>query len=329
LGSRRYVVLGAGAVGAALGGLLQVIGREVVLIARGAHLAALQNEGLSLLSPSGSRTLSVHAVASPEALDFREGDVVLLATKSQDSEAALTALARVAPRDLPVICAQNGVANEPLAARFFSRVYGMVVFSPLAQTVPGQVALHSEPVVGGLDLGCFPEGSDALVGELVGDLCEAGFEARVEPAILRLKYGKLLSNLGNALQALGGAAAMESALLPAITAEARACLVAAGIAFAEVAEVVGRNARIGDSPVLGRARRGGSSWQSLARGAGSIESEFLNGEIVRLGERAGVPTPLNRRLLALALRAAEERWPPEALSLDALRMALDPEGRVA
>jgi 2-dehydropantoate 2-reductase len=221
-----------------------------------------------------------------------------------------------------VICAQNGVANEPLAARLFSRVYGMVVFSPLALVVPGRVSIHTEPLLGGLDLGCYPEGSDALVEEVVRDLGEAGFAARVELRIRRLKYGKLLSNLGNALQALGGAPAMQSPLLAALNAEATACLVAAGIDFAPVAEVYAKNADIADLPVEGAKRGGGSSWQSLARGTGHIESDFLNGEIVRIGEAQGFATPLNRRLAALAERAARERWAPEKLSVAELEVAL-------
>ncbi|MFO0759366.1 MAG: 2-dehydropantoate 2-reductase N-terminal domain-containing protein [Byssovorax sp.] len=312
---RRYLVLGAGAVGAAIGGLLQRSGREVMLIARGAHLAALQRDRLTLVSPAGASTLAVRAVASAREIDFTPGDVLVLAVKSQGSAAALADLAAVAPRDLPVICAQNGVSNEPLAARSFSRVYGMVVFSPLALLVPGKVAIHTAPFAGGLDLGCFPRGTDALVDEVVADLSNAGFAARAEPKIQRLKYGKLLSNLGNALQALGGAAAMQSPLLGAVNAEGRACLIAADIEFAEVAEVYERNAAIVDLPVEGSTRQGGSSWQSLARGTGQIEADFLNGEIVRLGELHGFPTPLNRRLTELALQAAEERWPPGKLSV--------------
>ena len=65
--------------------------------------------------------------------------------------------------------------------------------------------------------------------------------------------------------------------------------------------------------------RGGSSWQSLARGTGSIEAEFLNGEIVLLGGLHGVPTPVNALLQRLALQAAAEgagagSWSIEELS---------------
>jgi len=63
---------------------------------------------------------------------------------------------------------------------------------------------------------------------------------------------------------------------------------------------------------------GGSSWQSLARGAGSIEAEFLNGEIVLLGALHSVPTPVNALLERMAIQAALEGRPPGSWSLDAL-----------
>ena len=64
------------------------------------------------------------------------------------------------------------------------------------------------------------------------------------------------------------------------------------------------------SPTESGEWRGGSSWQSLARGAGSIEAEFLNGEIVLLGRLHGVATPVNALLQRLAVRAAAEGAPP-------------------
>ena len=63
-------------------------------------------------------------------------------------------------------------------------------------------------------------------------------------------------------------------------------------------------------PVNGSPRGGGSSWQSLTRGAGSIEADFLNGEIVLLGRELGVPAPVNEILQRLANQAARELRAP-------------------
>ena len=318
----RYIVLGAGGVGSAIGGMLQASGAEVVLIARGAHLEAMARGGLSLTSPSRELHLVVEALPSPRGVRFEEGDVVLLAMKSQDTAAALADLAACAPRDVPVVCAQNGVANEPLAARLFSRVYGMVVFSPIQLVAPGRVAIHATPSLGGLDLGLHPTGTDALCHAVVGDLVAAGFDARAEPRISRWKYRKLLTNLGNVVQALVRGALAESPVLAAIQAEALACYGAAGIDHAALDEVHERYRDVGSADVAGAPRGGGSTWQSLARGTGTIETDFLNVEIVRIGERHGVATPMNRAVTALARRAAEERWPPSRLAPDELEAAL-------
>jgi 2-dehydropantoate 2-reductase len=204
----------------------------------------------------------------------------------------------------------------------FARVYGVVVFAPCQFLEPGRISIHSEPLLGGLDIGCHPSGTDDVVDDLIGDLSAAGFAARAEPRILRLKYTKLLSNLGNALQALGDRTAQASPLRAAVQQEGEACLRAAGIDFAPLDELYARNAQIQELPVEGALRRGGSTWQSLARGTATLETDFLNGAIVELGERCGVPTPLNRAFVALARRAATEGWPPEHVSLEQIEAAV-------
>jgi len=92
----RYVVLGAGSVGAVIGGRLAEAGSDVLLVARGAHLAALVADGLRLEEPDGARTIAVPAAA---VADWRRGDVALLCVKSQDTATAL----RDVPRDVPVV----------------------------------------------------------------------------------------------------------------------------------------------------------------------------------------------------------------------------------
>lgn len=322
LSQYRYVVVGAGAVGAALGGALHAAGAEVVLCARGAHAEVLRRDGLTLRLPSRTRCLPVRVIAHPRELAFAARDVIVCATKLSDAEPALTDLAAAAPRDTPLVAAQNGVAGERLARARFDRVYGMLVFMPAELREPGVVSVYAGPALGGLDIGCDPEGTDALAEEIVSDLVAAGFDARAEPRILRQKLGKLLTNLGNAVQALAGDAALASPVLGALRDEALACYRAAGLDFASAEEIGARFAAIDEVPVEGARRGGGSSWQSLARATGRIETGFLNGEIVRLGDAHGVPTPVNRAITALAQRAAEERWAPAALSVAALEAAL-------
>ena len=63
---------------------------------------------------------------------------------------------------------------------------------------------------------------------------------------------------------------------------------------------------------------GGSSWQSLARGTGSIEAEFLNGEIVLEAALHGLSAPVNALLERLALQAALEGKGPGSMTIEEL-----------
>ncbi|MCO1655034.1 ketopantoate reductase family protein [Pseudonocardia humida] len=308
----RYVVIGAGAIGGVVAARLHEAGREVLAVARGAHLAAIREHGLRLDEPDGSRTVALAVAGTVAEVDWRADDVVLLCTKSQDSEALLDELRAAAP-DVAVACVQNGVANERTAARRFERVQGVYVMVPAEHLEPGRVAGFSAPVAGVLDVGRYPSGADELSTRIADDLTAAGYSSRAVEAVMPWKYAKLLVNLGNAADAACGP---DDPDLPELTERARVegerCLDAAGIGFAGPAEVrERRSGNVSVRPVGGRDRPGGSStWQSLRRGSGSVEAEHLNGEIVALGRAHGVRTPVNEVLLRTVVAMARDGVPP-------------------
>src|ERR1700759_2996364 len=88
----RFVIYGAGAIGGAVGARLHQSGQAVTLIARGAHLEAIRAGGLTFLTPAERVVLTLPAVGDPGNLEWTGDEVVLLATKSQDTLSALTAL---------------------------------------------------------------------------------------------------------------------------------------------------------------------------------------------------------------------------------------------
>ena len=319
----RYVIYGAGAIGGTTGAKLAQHGREVVLIARGKHLEACQADGLTLRTPEETITQRIPAFGHPSDIDWRQDDVAILAMKSQDTAAALVAL-RDAAGDVPVVCAQNGVANERMAARRFSRVYGMVVWMPATHLQPGEVIAHSSPVTGTLDAGRYPEGADDLIEAVAADLRESAFESRPNERIMRLKYAKLLSNLLNIVQALCSGSAGD--IVRAVREEAAAVYAAAGIDYAASDELAGRTSAITVKPVPGfEERLGGSTWQSLSRG-GSLETDYLNGEIALLGALHGVPTPVNRMLQQAAAEAARTRAEPGSYTAEQLLARVEEPG---
>lgn len=319
----RYVIYGAGAVGGTIGGRLAQYGHDVVLIARGPHGAAIHSRGLVLRSPDDAVTVDVPCVAGPDGVDWRDHDVVVLGMKTQDTGAALDDLAAVAPPTIAVVCAQNGVENERLALRRFAAVYGMCVMLPATHLEPGIVDVSSAPVSGILDVGRYPGGVDGVAEQVASDLEESTFSARPDPAIMRLKSAKLLRNLGNSLDAACGPKARGSDLLPRAREEALACFAAAGIDVASDDEDKGRRGSLLTlRPVEGSRRGGGSSWQSLARGTGRIESDYLNGEIVLLGRLHGVATPVNELLQKVGTRLAREGAAPGSADLAAVEAQL-------
>jgi 2-dehydropantoate 2-reductase len=314
----RFVVLGAGAIGGVVGGRLAQAGEQVVLIARGAHLEVLQRDGLRIEDPDASATLSIPAVGAPGEVDWRPGDVVLLAVKSQQTADALGVLRRVAP-DVPICCLQNGVENERVALRYFADVYAVVVMLPATHLVPGVVQAHSAPTTGLLDLGRYPAGVDDTARTVAAAFAGATFSSEARPDIMRWKYRKLVLNLGNALEALTGDRAWRSPLVGRAMDEGEAVLAAAGIDVASRDEDTERRGdHINLRPVGGEPRGGGSSWQSLQRGTGSIETDYLSGEIVRLGRIHGVPTPVNELLQRSAVTAAERGDRPGEITEDDL-----------
>ena len=311
--------------GGTIGGLLHHAGRDVVLIARGDHLAALRRDGLRLQTPGEDLVLPVPACGGPDEIEWRDGDVVVLAMKTQDTAAALAALAGAAPSSVAIVCAQNGVENERLALRVFEHVYGMCVMLPAAHQEPGVVQAHGAPMAGLLDLGRYPAGTDAVAELVAADLSAARFSSAPVADIMRLKYRKLIMNLGNAIEAAAGAAARQSDLNERAAAEGEAVLAAAGIDAASAEEDTARRGELMRMrPVGGKRRDGGSSWQSLARGTGAIEADYLNGEIVLLGRRHGVPTPVNAALQRIADRMARDRVPPGSLTLEEIAGEIRP-----
>ncbi|GHI86702.1 ketopantoate reductase family protein [Streptomyces xanthophaeus] len=326
----RYIIIGAGAVGATIGGRLAEAGGEVVLVARGAHADALRADGLKLTTADGTRVHRLPVVSAPAELgELRPDDVLLLAVKTQDAIAALDAWGDAevagggtAAQRLPLLCAQNGVESERLALRRFARVYGVCVWLPATFLEPGAVSALCAPLTGILHLGRAAGGADDRIRRIAADLEKAGFGAPVVEDVMRWKYAKLLGNLGNAVQATTGPEPdpAKAALLLRAVREAKAAFAAAGIDCATEAEqAAARDGRV-EQPA---GVRGGSSWQSLARGTGSVEADYLNGEVCLLGRLHGVPTPVNDVLRHVANIFARESLPPGAMPVADLTALAD------
>jgi 2-dehydropantoate 2-reductase len=313
----NYVVYGAGAVGGVIGANLHRAGIEVSLVARGEHLAALRSQGLRLDTPDGSERLRIPAVAGAADVVWTDDTVVLLTVKSQQTQDALEDLAAHAPARTPVVSAQNGVANEQAILRRFQDVYSICVMLPSAHLEPGVVAQKCSPTPGILDIGRIPRRTDDLDEAIAADLRRAGFESQPRPDIMAWKYRKLVLNLGNGVDAVCAAGEAADELVRRARDEGDLVLRHAGVVVVspeEDAERRGDVLRSGDAAW----QPGGSTWQSVQRGAGSVEIDYLSGEIVLMGRLHGIPTPVNELLQRVVAEVAREGGPPRSVDAAAL-----------
>ena len=321
----RYVIYGAGAIGSGIGGHLHRTGSQALLVGRPAHVDHIGAHGLRLITADQTYTLAVPAVSRAADVGFTDDDVVLLCVKSQDTDQALVEIRAAGgdPRTLPILCCQNSITNEPAALRYFERVYGVLIVVPGIFLEPGVVYNNSEGNAGMIEIGRFPAGADALCEEVAAALCVASYAASVNPTVMAAKAGKLFSNLGNAMGAITDGRGDPTDYLAAVRREAEQCFRAAGIAYEVPDAFQARAAAVHrQSPLPPGVRNLGSSWQSLQRGLGTTEADFLNGEIVRLGRLHGIPTPYNELLQRVAAQMASRGDQPGAFTAQQLEALL-------
>lgn len=319
----RWIIYGMGAIGGTVAGLLARAGHETLGISRGAQLEAVRAHGLRLRCPDMDEQIPVPVVSQPSEVTFRPDDAVLMAMKTQDSWPALLALREAGAATQPIFCLQNGVANEPMAARLFPHVHGVTVMMPATYLAAGEVVCHGAPKHGIFDLGRFPHGLDAADTAFAEALDASGIAAFPTDTVMASKYGKLVMNLGNIVNAALGPDVSDKDLVDALRAEAAEVLKAARIKWRDVGvEDTRRDPLMRVGHVPGAARVGGSTAQSLLRGANTLETDWLNGEIAYLARLSGVEAPLNARAQALAQHLVLQGMAPGDMTAATLRSAL-------
>lgn len=347
----RYVVVGAGAIGGVLAARLarSSSAHPPLLIARGHNAEAIREHGLHLRTPDEDVHVAVAVASSPGQVTLREDDVLVFATKTQHVRSALLDWTDRPVQDpaghvtgkagevLPVLMALNGVESERIALRLFRRVFGVCVWLPAAHLAPGELLSPLTAVHGVFLVGRHPASdetaADALLSRtLTADWEAAGFQVHAVESIMPWKYAKLLMNLGNAVEALVGPGTDATDILAQLRAEGRAVLAEAGIPVTPDHLVQAwRGGLFGNyRPIPGvEGALGSSSWQSMARGTGDIETDYLNGEIVLIARSAGRDAPLNAAVQAAARRAATAHRGPGSMTLEDLRQVIRMARRAA
>ncbi|MGV9796906.1 ketopantoate reductase family protein [Mycobacterium sp. NPDC003449] len=309
--TRPVVVYGAGAIGGVIAARLSLAGFDVTAVARGAHLAAIRNAGLTLVTKAGTDTIALPAASGAGAVDWAADPIVVLAVKSHQTAAALDDLAAHAPALTPIFVAQNGVANEQAVLRRFANVYGVAVLLSAAHLEAGIVVQQSSPVAGLLDLGRYPHGRDEVAEQLSAAFRSAHFGSEVREDIMAWKYRKLIANLGNGVTASFRPGPEAEELVAQARSEAENVLTAAGIPVISAERDRQRRGELLDGRV--RDDYFGSTWQSVARGHPDVETDWFNGEIVLQARLLGESAPVNELIQRVTAEHARRGRPPRSL----------------
>lgn len=320
----RYVIIGAGAVGASLAAQFELTGIDYALVGRGAQIRHIIDHGLTYQRPSGTRQIRLKAFDTAEVPALGPTDILLLTVKSQDVASALDAWAwrplgerGETVSQLPIVTFQNGLAAEAIALRSFPNVYGASILTPARYTETGKVVVGGHPQVAVVTIGRYPHGTDGVADRVAADLSRADYIAETTADIRRWKAAKLTHNVRNVLELFDGSDTLRNVVSSRIVDEAKTVLAAAGYSLASPAErkVSIADWRIAENSGIQPGQQ--STWQSFKRGASS-EVDYLNGEIVLLGRLNGIATPYNQAAQELAGRAAQTGSFSSPLSLETL-----------
>lgn len=315
----KIAILGAGSVGCYLGGRLLAVGQKVMLVGRPGIQQELQSYGLTVTDWSGYQ-----AKIEPEQLPIftsgeclAEANIILLTVKSKDTPAAAEQLLKYGQPHSVVVSFQNGVQNAPRLRQLLPQFYilgGMVPYN-IVHLPHGR--FHC-----GMSGELMVEAVAELEKPVVTLLNEAGLPTFAPDNMPAIMWGKLLINLNNAINALAGIPLREQLQNPLYRRVFALCM-AEGLHVLRANHITPARTtplppaliphllRLPNWLFLSVARAmlnidpeaRSSMWEDLTQGR-KTEIEFINGEIVALGEKVGLATPANRQIMSL-IQAAE------------------------
>lgn len=312
---RLIGVAGAGSIGCFVGGMLAASGRRVALLARPRVIAEIEANGLRLTGFDGveQRLAASRLVLSDDPSVLGGAETVLVTVKSADTAAMADIVGSHAPEDATIVSLQNGVGNVAVLRRRLAGrkvLGGMVPFNVIAL---GEGRFHRS-TSGDIVI----EADDAATAQ---QLSVPHLKMRATGHIEGVQWGKLIVNLGNALNALSNlplrrqlAQRSWRALLADQMAEGLAAVRAEGIRPVSPTPLpagwMPPLLRLPDglfAALLGRTMKidpeaRSSMWEDLQRGR-RTEIDYLQGVITEIAERHGLQAPLSRRIVALVRQA--------------------------
>jgi 2-dehydropantoate 2-reductase len=320
----RFVVLGAGAIGAYVGAALAKGGATVTLIARGAHLAALRRNGVRVISSRGD--FEAHPEATDDLAAVVDADVLFVGLKAHSLPEIAPEVGSLLSRETTVVPAQNGIPWW-----FFQSFGGPLEGTVLASVDPAGVisrAIPAEQIVGCVSYPATEiqapgvirhvEGTRFAIGEPTGgqsDRCQliaaafraGGLKCSVEEQIREQLWLKLIGNVAfNTVTAITGATLGQLGTVPEMVELLRTVLREG----ADLGKALGIDLPV---PIERRLEAGirvgdhkSSMLQDLEAGK-PLEIQSLTGAVIEIATKVGVPVPATAAVDACLRLAATVR----------------------
>lgn len=302
----KIAFMGAGGVGGFFGGRLAHAGYDVAFVARGAHLTALRERGLTIQNEPQGDILVRRVTATDDPASLGIVDVVVLAVKLWDTEDAARAITPMVGPSTAVVSLQNGVIKDDILRRAFGSAAVMGGVGYVAAHILRPGVIHQTGTMQRVVIGEYDGTPSRRVAALHEALLKAGVNAEISNDIRRTLWEKYVFLVGLS----GSTTTMRSAIGPIREhAQTRAFLfdlmnetVAVGRAHGVNLPEDYANQRIGFVDTLAADMT--SSMHHDLNSGNRLEVEWLSGGVVQLGAQVGVPTPANRAVWdILALHA--------------------------
>jgi len=289
----RIAVMGAGSIGGYFGGMLSLGGNEVTLIARGAHLEAIRDKGLQIITDYGQFTVQCEATDDPRQVE--PVDLILLTVKTYHNEQAVPAMRSMVGEYTTVLCLQNGIDSYEAAARCLGagQVLPGAAYIESSLESPGVVKQTGDVVE--IVFG-EPDGVDSPRGELITEtLTKAGTPAQLSDNIQKTLWTKFLF-----IATMAGVTALSRETMAQLMPRPEWRQVILGC-MAEI-ETVGRASGVDlDADIVqstvdyieGSLDQMHASMHADIMAGRPLELEALNGAVVRAGQTSGSLTPIN------------------------------------
>jgi 2-dehydropantoate 2-reductase len=298
----RYVIMGAGGIGGYFGAKLHAAGEDVWFVARGAHLSAMREHGLKVISTGGTITVPPQRVAGDPA-SIGHADVILVCVKTYDTEEATRQISPILTDDSIVLSLQNGVDNVEKIQRLLlhGHAHGGVAYISSRITAPGEIT-----EVGGFQrivLGSASGPLDSRTRAIHASFLKSGVKCDIQENINKELWKKFIfiASMGamTALSRLTHGEILSNPITLSLMFDAMREIQA-------IAWKLGVDVEpIDETKVLEGLKRFDPSTRSsmyfdLVSGK-PMEIEALNGIVVRFGEQLGIPTPIHRVIYASLL----------------------------